>query len=298
MAILGKLAIVTIVLILSFTLLYIPGIYWGYNKYSKEAFTTSPSTIIMEAQNPQGLLTPGSVQKINNTLADKDSVGDLDDSNNLLKMKACFQIDRMLQPNSSNIPFDTKAYTMPFDGLVTGELQIVEKIINVITTFQQRIGVPLKGAVYVLMTQVPYYLNDRKNPVDVGYYTNERFKYEPTNARTDVYISGIVVFANYLPSKQHVTQSLFEKDILPQLYTRSSNDKQCFIRCLNSPFTCGCASAPKGIYNDNPQFDVTCFGRSTSADMQKSGSSELAASSFYTYFQVNRLHKSVRSLFD
>jgi hypothetical protein len=292
--IVGKLAIVTVILFLSFVMLFIPTFL------IKENFAVSPSKIILSSQSDQGILTPAAITSIYNTLNLNDATNDLEDSTAPMRLKACFQIDKVLRSSGSlaeNLPVDTHAYTIPFDGMFSSVTQIHTRIIQEVTNFKEALGVPIEGKAYVLLTQVPYFKNERGNPVSAGYYLNERYDYWPADGRADVYSFGAIVFANYDMQKNKLETSLFEQSVLPTLFTKATNDKQCFLRCLQSDHMCGCASSDPGIYKDDPSYTAKCMGRGNPTDLQKSGSEQLEVSTFYTFFEINRTNKSYSGMF-
>lgn len=291
MAVAGKLAIVAIVLVVTFAMLYLP------SYMLKEMFTTSPSEIIMSGvQEKQGLLTKESVNTLQQMIIDKHRTGDMDDSDSLLQMQTCYQasqtIDQYRANKAADMPKSYNLYSINIEGMYSSFDEIEMKIVNEIQKFKDQLLEPIKGKVYVSLTQVPYYKNERGNPMNVGYYTNDRFDYAPTNVdgRALIYYFGIIVFANYDTNKKYVEKSNFEK-YKQRLYSTASNDKQCFLRCMKSSVSCGCASydgtgTPKA-YPDDSAFNIQCLGRSASSDAVRSGSSELAKATFWILFELN-----------
>lgn len=276
MTLASNLSIVFLLLVMTFFIMYAPSLLIN------EQFLSSPSQVIMDAQKTQGILNASSTKAMRNTLNNLDATRDLDDSNDILKLKACFQLDQNVRKENM------EAHVVVFDGMYNAMSQIHEKVILEITTFQQSLGMPLQGRIYLLFTQVPYFKNERNNSVHAGYYINDKFDYRPSNVRTDIYYRALLVFANYDKNKVYNKHSKFEQRVLPKLYTRASNDKQCFLRCMESTTMCGCASAGPGVYPDDKNYNIKCLGRN--------GTTELAPSTFYAFFEINRVHSAVHGL--
>jgi hypothetical protein len=301
MAVAGKLAVVAIVLLVTFAMLYLP------SYLLKEKFSTSASDLMMkEVQETQGLLSKNAVTTLQNMITDKHRTGDMDDSDSLLQMQACYQvsqsIDQYRANKASDMPNNYNLYSVNIEGMYSSFDEIESKIINEIQKFKDAIMEPIKGKVYVSLTQVPYYKNERGNPMNVGYYVNDRFDYAPTNVdgRVLIYYFGIIVFADYDTNKKYTEKSKIEQ-YRQRLYSTASNDKQCFLRCMKSSVSCGCASydgtgTPKA-YPDDATFNIQCLGRSASSDAVRSGSSELAKATFWILFQLSTVDNRVTKFF-
>ena len=272
-SVVSKLTIVAVVLLLAFVLLYLPA-------QIHESFVSS-SQLVMRSQEKQGILAGDKVSALQSQFEKLNNLESLSDSNNLLKVKRCYQLPYTVTKRAVDTN-EFGVYTTRFDGLFPSMTQIEERIVQEIVNFKDSIpDDKIKGNVYALIFQVPYYKNDKGNPINAGYYTKDRFDFWPSAERSDVYYQVFVIFASYDRYKDYQQDSTFECGILPILDKFASNDKQCYIRCKNSNVACGCASSEPGLYPDDPAYKIKCFGRDTVAQ------DELAISSFGILYTLN-----------
>lgn len=276
--VIAKLSIVAVILILTFILMFV------LPKIAVRENFASSAQLLMKSQNNQGFLSSDSLNKFDRDVATAHGVGSLNDSNGLLLIKRCFQmpgkLPNVLQQNSVN-----NAYNVTFEGLFSTMVQVEDRIVQEIIKFKDIIHATspvIKGKIYVLIYQVPYYKNERGNPINVSYYTGDILDFQPSNSRNDIFYRVSVIFANYSRSKEYLPTSVFETMDLPQMEKYASNDKQCFVRCVHSDVMCGCTSSDPGMYPDDRQYVAQCLGRASPTDK-----SQMTPASFLVLHVVN-----------
>lgn len=248
MSVVSKLVIVAVVLVVTFILLYLP-------MQLRETFDMSSSQLLMTATEEQGTLTTAESAASDVTLRNLQNTESLRDTDELLTVNKCYKFPYKLSPGDMSTQ-EFGAYTVQFNGLYPSLSEITSRIVNEIVSFRQSITDEyIKGDVYVLLFQVPYYKNDRGNPIHVGYDT-QLTDFFPSNLRDTIYTQVFVIFGNYDAYKEYAEESLFDcvRTKLNEKY--ASNDQQCFIRCRLSDMACGCASGAPGIYGNQPDKDA------------------------------------------
>jgi hypothetical protein len=235
------------------------------------------------------------IARINTELSIYGNLDSLSDNSDLLQARRCYQFPGAMLNNMSNSGRFGCYYTV-FEGLFPSLTEINSRIIQEIIKFKDKIGSPIQGQVYVILFQVPYFVNERGNPIEIGYDVKDTTNFWPSGGsspRQTVFYRVYVYFANYDPSSHEYSKdSYFECVILSDFDSKyASNDKQCFIRCLQSNTACGCTSAAAGLYSENPSYKVKCMGR------DKQQNDQLAPSSYGMLFTINQQYNILTPYF-
>lgn len=154
-----------------------------------------------------------------------------------------------LMPMLKNFP---NAYSKQFGVYTNNFKDIQQKIIDTLDTF--RMNQPsqmIKGDVYVLLTQQPYYKNDDGTMISLDAITlNDRgYGFTPKNINKQVkdtnpiYYTITLVFSAYKPDGTFVyCANLFQYIIDAWDRTYYSKENQCFLQCIDDSKFCGCAT--------------------------------------------------------
>lgn len=280
----AKLGAVAIVLLIVFVMVFV------FPQKIREDFVSS-SQLLMQAQTQQGLLSSTNLATFDAALKRADDLASLDDSGRLLLLKRCYQFSQedVIQNAAFMMPANT--YNVQFHDMFTSMQQIEDRIVQEIGKFSTAITTVVKGNIYVMITQVPYFKNERGNPVYASYYVDNALNFQPSTARNDIYYSITIIFANYDANKTYNKTSSYETNTMPSMESKASNDKQCFIQCVHSGNACGCATASSGAYTDDASYSTTCFGRNSSTD-----TSQLTPATFTILYTVNKNYQLIHSL--
>lgn len=250
----------------------------------REDFVSS-SQRLMQAQNNQGIMTTSNLVAFDTALKNDNDNGNLDDSGKLLLLKRCYQTTVAA---ATSIMSPTSAYSVSFHEMFSSMQQIEDRIVQEIAKFNTAV----KGNIYVMISQVPYFKNERGNPIYASYYIDDVLNFQPAStSRSDIYYSIAIIFANYDASKKYSDVSRFETSTLPSLDVYASNDKQCFIRCIHSSNACGCASSNTGVYPDDTSYITKCFGRSSPDE-----TNQLTEATFTILYTINMTYPVIRNM--
>ena len=277
----AKLSIVAIVLLISFVLLHIVPI--------KELFTSS-TQLIMDSQQKQGFLSRQALANLDKTFADMQGLNSLDDSKHIMQAIRCYQFNTIAGQSPRTVSGEANVFVDNIRGLFSSMTQIEDRIYQSIVNFKDAIKNTIEGNVYVLIYQVPYYKNERGNTIHAGYYINNTLEFVPSNMRNDVFYDVQVIYGNYDKDKKLVRTSSFETSWLPAAERLATNDKQCFIRCVNTNKMCGCATSQPGLYADDPTYAINCFGRDSAGN-------QFEKSTFSILYKINKQENSMARIF-
>jgi hypothetical protein len=266
----------------------------------------------MQAQT-DGTLNAAALTALDSSFKDLQRVGSLSDQNDFMWVRRCYAVPEKLNPNKD--PFMYHVYGTIVQGLFSSYAQLESKILEKIINFRDQLGEPIKGTVYVMMTQVPYFKNDNGNPIYGGYSTLSAQNLTPTNlfcpnngiqscTRTqcpngnticNVYHFAHIIFANYDKDKNYYADSPFECSSLGSLESQAVSRQQCFIRMKDSEKIGGCAtvdvSTGSSLYSqyNEKNYDYKCFG---------SGSDQLNTMTYYVLYEVNPDNVQSTALFN
>ena len=292
--VLYSLSVIAVILFLSFIVLNIPA--------SEQFYDAQVSSVgaLQPAHSGDNVGSPDPV-RASTVFMTYQGVNTYSDSTSLLNARYCYQFPQVLTRGDLKVPDTNPAnglvsyttfgcHTVPIEGEFASVSDINSRIIQELSTVQTSSGSSVKGSVYVLITQVPYFVNFRGNPINIGYDVEDSTAFWPTggnNPRQSIFCRLYIIFANYDPSTcvYNPANTHFECQIISQ-YNKNyvSNDKQCFIRCLQSGIACGCASSTTGTYtspNDAANYKIQCMGRDSVHQDQ------LAASTYAVIYSVN-----------
>ena len=154
----AKLGAVAIVLLIVFVMVFV------FPQKIREDFVSS-SQLLMQAQTQQGLLSSTNLATFDAALKRADDLASLDDSGRLLLLKRCYQFSQedVIQNAAFMMPANT--YNVQFHDMFTSMQQIEDRIVQEIGKFSTAITTVVKGNIYVMITQVPYFKNERGNPL-------------------------------------------------------------------------------------------------------------------------------------
>ena len=217
----AKLGSVAVVLLLVFMIVFI------IPQKIREDFVSS-SQLMMQAQTKQGFMSAASLSAFDATLKRTNDIGSLDDSGTLLLLKRCYQITEQLR-----LPLPQN-YMVFIHDMFSSMQQIEDRIIQEISTFRTSISSPVVGNIYVTITQVPYFKNERGNPIYSSYYIDNVLGFQASSSRSNIYYGINIIFANYDTNRTYTKTSSFETTVFPSMEKLATNDKQCFIRCIHS----------------------------------------------------------------
>ena len=171
----AKLGAVAVVLLLVFMIVFI------IPQKIREDFVSS-SQLMMQAQTKQGFMSAASLSAFDATLKHTNDIGSLDDSGKLLLLKRCYQITE-----KSSLPPDPQNYMVNIKDMFSSMQQIEDRIIQEISKFRTSISSPIVGNIYVTITQVPYFKNERNNPIYSSYYIDNVLGFQASNSRSNIY---------------------------------------------------------------------------------------------------------------
>ncbi len=184
----------------------------------------------------------------------KDTISD---SKSLLHVYGC-GIALGKSPNALREYVDTIAdglYIIPLEdsAMYTNHIESVTELIQrKIDIFYQNVTKgTIKGQIYVLLSQAPYYRDADNIPISLQ-YTATQYGYMPTNVmkddinviKPDIKLHGYMIFTAYDKNGTFIVSSE-EREKMVRNIKKNCRQKQdlCFMRCpqsLNMP--CGCAS--------------------------------------------------------
>jgi hypothetical protein len=292
------LGIIVLTLFVSFILLNMP---------VAENFTISSAQSLMPAVSGAATGSPNLVRQ-NTVFISYQGVQSFSDSAALLQARQCYQFPQVIRlgvPSTATLdphdPLDSRAFSCHVDvseNTYSSYSAIESYITTRIQAFRPSDNEKIKGNVYVMITQVPYFVNVRGNPINIGYDADLTTGYWPSGGsspRLNIFYRIYIIYANYGANNgAYMPSSTFECNVISQFNQKyASNDKQCFIRCMQDNKACGCASTGTGVgvYSDNSNYVATCLGRDQANNDQQT------PSTYVILYSVNKTNAAVSSLF-
>lgn len=234
--------------------------------------------------------------------------GLVDYTSSMLLMKRCYAIPEVLIEELERED-DAGFYTNYFSIYTNDFKDVQQKLLDHLIQFADRQSTKLiKGDVYILLTQQPYYRHEDGTEISLdATKINERHNYfgpkysgKAVIDEHPIYYSGIIIFAAYNSDGSYVScKDAFYNLMKDWDKTLVSNQNQCFIRCVNdeSKF-CGCATGTEtgaseankraAISANTTPYDSMCLGKNLS---NPSDTTKITPTSYYILYIVNQQYK-------
>ena len=214
------------------------------------------------------------ITKYDNRMKEKDFISLIDDRSDELLMKRCYQIPGTKMENLMNDGINNRpCKARSFNVITTDFTEVIEKIVlNVQDIHDTRVKGLIHGPVYVLISQVPYYKNDKGqdialqafNVADYGF--SPRYDQSNTNSNHTIFYKVIIIYSRYSKGWRLNETDLFKTSIMSWLDSNNiSYEPQCFMSAIGTrsgPFKYGgCASSDGTIKIDDKTINsATCLG--------------------------------------
>lgn len=222
----------------------------------------------------------------------KDYMNTLSDINDLLLVYGCginvgtapYGLDKYINSAIKN----SKIYRTPLMSVSSNDFKEVNsKIHHTILEFHDMTGAPIKGQIYVVISQAPFYRNDNNELVSIQYNAGEYLN-NPTNLMTyKTSISNPIIqyhicllFTAYNENREYIEDQTIRRKVVENIKKKFRyKESSCFLSCPNNKnLPCGCASQNKQDTN----YDSICLETRNDANM--------SAGEKYTYavlYKVN-----------
>jgi hypothetical protein len=210
------------------------------------------------------------IVKYDKRMEDPSFMSTIDDQNDPLIMKRCYQIPNLVIEDLKNgIKNNLYCATSTYDIITNNFTDVINKIIlDIQTVHDTTIKGLIHGPIYIWITQVPYFKNDKGEDISLQSFNTSDFKFQPyydqknmTNNPT-IYYYCAIFYARYTPTWKLTENDLFKKSVMSQLdmyYT--SFEPQCYmvgVGNTDGPFKyAGCASSDARV---NGTYSASCLG--------------------------------------
>lgn len=230
----------------------------------------------------------------NNYLSDLDKYfSTLSDKDDLLIMQGCYQaeMNKDLVPNPSCYFIMNSAFTSSFNDIRSKMITDLQNFIS------KNKGRPIKGDVYVLLSQAPYLRDDKGNVLSVQYNISG-YDYNPVNVmkagsnvkdvEKPVFIFYVMFFVNYTGSLEYTKQPSL--DIVKKISKNQVNKEQCYIKCQGDTTDtyCGCLNF-KAWKGAPKSYDSVCSSTPLPDGNGMVDSKKNVLSDFVILYKINRL---------
>lgn len=291
-------------IIIAFVLLLIIVFISVIPRKKYEFFESLNPISAMEGDSTQSLYYKArSLTDFDNTVSQNFN-GLIDYTSSMLLMKRCYNFPIYLLEDNESLFEGFPIYTKGI-GIYTNDFKEVQrKILDNLIEFADRQPTGLiKGDVYILLTQQPYYRNVDGTEISLDSTTiNERHNYynpkytgKPVIDQHPIYYSFVMIFSAYNSDGSYAGCTDKFYSIMNYWNNFSSNENQCFIRCVNDDTKfCGCATGTEpGATQRNKDaaasigttpYDSMCLGPSLSSDDKR----KITPSNYYILYLINQ----------
>lgn len=212
------------------------------------------------------------ISKYDKRMTDIDFMSTIDDQKDELIMKRCYQIPNF-KIEQMQMKKDDPCKLRTFDIVTSDFTEVINKIVlNVQEIYDTRVKGLIHGPIYVLLSQIPYYKNDKGEDIALQSFNTSSYQFSPylnetnVNNTSAIYYKCIIYYSRYSRGWRLNEEDLFKKTLMTYLdRNNTSFEPQCYIKGVGAssgPLKYGgCASSDGTIKVDNkPINSAKCLG--------------------------------------